>query len=116
MLEFGDSAYYIDLKAFDKAITLVRKSDDLIETENKVTTNENGEIIKTEFFTKTTPKSKEIDGVKYDLLKTLIEYIIDSEEVPEDTLGADRALAQTSLGYKIMFNTLINEGIIKEKQ
>jgi hypothetical protein len=116
MVEFGNSVYYIDLKAFDKAITLTDRAEhSSIDKECKQTINEEGKIIITEIFERTSPKSKEIDGTRYDLLKTFIEYIIDSEEVSDDTLGADRALAEASFGYKIVFNTLYKEGIIKEK-
>jgi hypothetical protein len=48
MLEFGDSVFYIDLKAFDKAITIIdgKNPEDLnVETETKTTLNEKGEIL-----------------------------------------------------------------------
>ncbi len=32
----------------------------------------------------------------------------------DDTLGIDRAISKTNLGFKISFNTLIDLGIIKE--
>ena len=116
MLEFGDSIYYLDLKAFDKAITVITgKGEQTTETEQKVTTDATGTITLTENYTKVVPKSKEIDGAKYDLLKTFIEYIIDNEDISDDTLGADRALSAAPFAYKIVFNTLISEGIIKEK-
>jgi hypothetical protein len=116
MIEFGNSVYYIDLKGFDKAITLSdSNTQPSVDKESKQTLNEEGKVIVTEVFERTTNKNKEIDGAKYDLLKTFIEYIIDSEEVSDDSLGADRALAEASFGYKIVFNTLYKEGIIKEK-
>jgi hypothetical protein len=119
MLEFGDSVFYIDLKAFDKAITIIdgKNPDDVnAEIEQKTTLNEKNEIVMSEVFNRTSPRSKEVDATKYDLLKTFIEYIIDYEGESDDTLGADRALAQTPLGYKIVFNTLIKENILKEKE
>ena len=119
MLEFGDSIFYIDLKAFDKAITIIdgkNPEDVTVETEQKTTLNEKGEIVISEVFERTTPRSKEIDATKYDLLKTFIEYVIDYEGESDDTLGADRALSQSPLGYKIVFNTLLKENIIKQKE
>jgi hypothetical protein len=117
MLEFGDSAYYIDLKALDKIITLTSGKDDFSsECEEKQTTNENGKIITKEIYTKTSPKPKEVDAMKYDLLRTLIDYIIDFDELSDDTLGAERAFLQTPFSFKLAFNTLYNEGIIKEKK
>jgi len=118
MLEFGDSVFYIDLKAFDKAITIIdgKNPEDLnVETETKTTLNEKGEVLMSEIFQRTSQRGKEIDATKYDLLKTFIEYIIDYEDESDDTLGADRALSQSPLGYKIVFNTLLKENILKEK-
>lgn len=118
MLEFGDSIYYIDIKAFDKAITLqdVNKTKTISEKEFKTILDSDGKVIGQEIIEKTIPQNKEIDAAKYDLLKTFVEYIIDYSDETDDTLGSDRALSQTSLGYKIVFNTLIQQGIIKEKE
>jgi hypothetical protein len=118
MLEFGDSVFYIDLKAFDKAITLIENNNKtvLTDTEKKTTLNENGQIVLVETYEKGTQQGKEIDAVKYDLLKTFIEYIIDYNDETDDTLGADRALSSMPLGYKIVFNTLLKENILKQKE
>jgi hypothetical protein len=118
MLEFGDSVFYIDMKAFDKAITIIDGTKDEVstETEQKTTLNEEGKIVVSEIFERNSPRSKEIDATKYDLLKTFIEYIIDYQDETDDTLGADRALAQMPFGYKLVFNTLKKENILKEKE
>lgn len=117
MLEFGDSVYYIDINAFDKAITIVEslKKNESVETEVKTMRDADDKIISVEKVVKTSTRGKEVDATKYDLLKTFIDYIIDYEDITEDLLGADRALSKSSLGYKIVFNTLLAEGIIKEK-
>ncbi len=118
MLEFGDVVYFIDLKAFDTAITINKGGEGVTVKENevKVTYDKDGEIITRETFERVLPQGKELDPAKYDLLKTFVEYIIDYSEETDDALGADRALDQTPLGYKIVFNTLMKEGIIKEKK
>ena len=118
MLEFGNSVFYIDLKAFDKAITIQESDKNQIpmDFEKKTILNENNQVVATEFYERKSQQGKEIDAVKYDLLKTFVEYIIDYVDETDDTLGADRALAQTPLGYKIVFNTLLKENIIKEKE
>jgi hypothetical protein len=119
MLEFGNSVFYIDLKAFDKAITLIDNTKNQVQTdtETKTVTNENGDIILTEHYERSTQQGKEIDATKYDLLKTFIEYIIDyDDEAADDALGLDRALSQMPLGYKIVYNTLLNENILIEKE
>ena len=116
MLEFGDSIYYLDLKALDKVITIVNNNHLLSnEKEVKTTVNEKGDVLLTETYERSSPPIKEIDMAKYDILKTFIEYIIDYEDVGDDALGSERALDKTGLGYKIVFNTLLKEGILKEK-
>jgi hypothetical protein len=118
MLEFGDSIYYIDLKAFDNVLTINKGSDGKTtrDQEMKIVYDGGGNIVSTETYERISPQHKEIDAAKYDLLKTFIEYIIDYEDESDDTLGAERALNSTPLGYKIVFNTLYKEGIIKEKK
>lgn len=116
MLEFGDTVYYIDLKAFDAAITIHHGKNEIVtDSEVKITEDGKGNVINIEKFERKTIQSKEIDAAKYDMLKTFIEYIIDTTEEIDDSLGAERALETTSLPYKIVFNTLFREGIIKEK-
>ena len=117
MIEFGDSVFYLDLKAFDKAITLNDANSGLTskDTEIREILNEKGIVISSERYEKVTPRNKEVDAAKYDLLKTFVEYIIDSEEVDDDSLGVETSLASATFGYKLVFNTLYKEGIIKER-
>ena len=64
-------------------------------------------------------RGKEIDGPKYEILRAMIQVMIDFEletEESDTSLGADRALDKKSLSYKIAFNTLYNYGILKEKE
>lgn len=121
MLEFGDTAYYIDIKALENIIILKDNNEEKTkETEWKTTygINSAGDKVEVsaECYERFIPKHKEIDVTKYDLLKTFIEYIIDYEDDADDTLGSDRAFNETPLGYKIVFNTLLKEGILKEKE
>lgn len=115
MLEFGESVYYVDLAAFDAAITISNNTTTPTEKETKTTVNEKGEVLLTETYERSSPSIKEIDMAKYDLLKTFIEYIIDYQEVGDTLLGSERALDDAGLGFKIVFNTLKKEGILKEK-
>ena len=57
MLEFGDAVYYIDLKAFEKAITVTTPTTDktYIEKETKVVKDKTGEIITSEYYEKIIP-------------------------------------------------------------
>ncbi len=119
MLEFGNSVYVIDIEAFDKVITIGSAKDGqppLGDIEKKTTLNADGSIAFVEVIEKSYGKTKEIDAVKYDLLKTFIEYLMDYDDPTDDTLGVDRALAKAPLGYKVIFNTLLHQGILKEME
>lgn len=120
MLEFGGTTYYFDLDALDKAITIKAgdKGDIYTERETKKTmgidnSGTTGSTV-VEEFQRQVPQTKEIDATKYDMLKFFIEVIIDYEGIDDDTLGADHELDKASLGYKIVFNTLLKQEIIKE--
>lgn len=117
-IEFGGTVYYFDISALEKAISLDKKWDTKMVTEKETTNifNEKGEPMGTEVTEKTYPKVKEIDGAKYDILRMCIETLIDYAEEADDALGVDRALNKTPLSYKLAFNTLLQEGILKVQE
>ena len=118
MIEFGGVIYYIDVNALDKAITppSVKPTDKVTLTETKTVRNEKGELIGTETVETTSLRGKEIDGAKYDIIRMMLEVLIDYDEETDDSLGVDRALDKTPLSYRVAFNTLYNYGILKEKE
>jgi hypothetical protein len=123
MLDFGNTTYYFDLDALDRVVT-IKNGKDQIYTENEKktvstypTTLPNGEIVVTktvEEYQRNVPQIKEIDAIKYDMLKYFIEVVIETATEGDDALGAERALNNMPLGYKMAFNTLFKHGIIKE--
>lgn len=118
MIEFGGINYYIDIDALDKAITPkgTKPTDKVSLYETKEVKNSEGEVIGTESVETTSLRGKEIDGPKYDIIRMMIETLIDYDDESDTSLGADRALDKTPLSYKIAFNTLYNYGILKEKE
>ena len=117
MIEFGGTIYYIDIDALDKAITPsgVKTTDKIKEVQTTTTTDAVGNSIVEQIET-TRLRGKEIDGAKYDILRMMIEVLIDYQEEIDDTLGSERAFEKTNVAYKIAFNTLFNYGILKEKE
>ena len=75
------------------------------------------EILKRHWQDQQTEKDVELDSSKYDLMSRMIDVVLtyDSEDL-DTSLGYERALDKASLPFKIAFNTLLNYGIIKEKE
>jgi len=119
MIEFGGNIYYIDVEALENTIKPIgaKGSKKIIEKETKTYADENGKVLSIEITEVERERPREIDATKYDILRVMIEILMDAtEDTDDDSLGAERALDKTSLGYKIAFNTLYNYGILKEKE
>jgi hypothetical protein len=117
MLEFGGTIYYLDLSAFDKTVEPFgnKPTDTLITNETKVTKDANGLITGIEELTHSHARGKELDPARFDIIKTMIDVVLDFEDDGDSSLGVDRALESAPLSFKLAFNTLYNYGILKEK-
>jgi len=115
MIEFGGMIYSIDIDALEKIISPEVKGN-YIETHKKTIFDKDGNIISVEVNEHITEKVREVNAAKYDILRTMIDVILDVVESDDidDTLGAERGLDKSSLSFKIAFNTLYENGIIKE--
>jgi hypothetical protein len=119
MIEFGGNIYYIDVEALENTIKLEHNvnKEDVVEIKEVTYTDVKTGVQTHKVTKKISERSREIDATKYDILRLMIEILMDSsEDTEDDSLGAERALDKTSLGYKIAFNTLLNYGILKEKE
>jgi hypothetical protein len=118
MIEFGGIIYYIDIDALDKAITPKgSKPTDMVTLfEKKEVFGPDGVSNGVELNETKSVRGKEIDGPKYDVIRMMIEVLIDYDEETDTTMGVDRALGKTPLSVKLAFNTLYNYGILKEKE
>jgi hypothetical protein len=118
MIEFGGTIYYIDLGALDKALAPAGiKPNDIVKTnEKKIIKDGDGNITSIEEYESSALRGKEIDAAKFEVIRTMIEVILDYEDESDASLGSERALETTPLSYKLAFNTLYNYGIIKEKE
>ena len=57
--------------------------------------------------------SLHINAPKYEILRLMLEVVLNDNEVVDDSLGL-RALRNSTIPFKLTFNTLINYNIIKE--
>ncbi len=116
MLTIAGINYVLDFKTLDTVLTLEQNlsTKEMEETETKEVYDSENKFVGKEILTKKFIKGKEIDATRYEIIRFLIEMIFSNNEDFDDTLGLDRALSNTNLGFKISFNTLIDLGIIKE--
>ena len=75
-----------------------------------------GNILAIEEYETSAPRGKEIDTAKFEVIRTMLEIVLDYEDESDTSLGAERALEKMPLSYKLAFNTLYNYGILKEKE
>jgi len=122
MIEFGGTIFYIDLNALDKALTPKThyKLTDKVETTYvKTYYDEEGSVTGKEETVEFTTRPKEIDGPKYEIIRTMIDVLIDNidDDDSEDmSLGVERVLSKKPLSFQLAFNTLYAYGILKEKE
>jgi len=121
MIDIGGTVYAINLEVFNSLLVKKDETNKVIETESKVTYNNelNGlgvEItpIQTTVTTREYERPKEINAPKYDVVRMCLEILFTYNEEVDDTLGKDRALNGTSIPFKVAFNTLLKYGILTE--
>lgn len=115
MIKIGDEAFYLDINAIDKVVSSDdMQSQELTETKTKELKDAKGNLVQTEIITTKYTKGKEIDGSKYDMIRMMVESVL--KEDIDDDLGVERGLNNSSIEFKIAFNTLRELGILKNKK
>jgi len=116
MIEFGGLIYYVDMDELEKNIVSVTENDIDTITEKKIYYDLSGVVTHSELHSKESPKSREINGARYELLRMMLDVVLidNGNEETDDTMGAERALGGMTLSYKIAFNTLLKYNVIKE--
>lgn len=116
LLEFAGSAYVIDFEAFSKVFTVEPLPTDGKIFETKTTTHyDGGGVIQgSNVVTKEYPRGKEMDVSRYEMVKFMLEIVMNYNEEVDDSLGIKRALDGLPISFKVAFNTLVKYGILKE--
>ena len=118
MIEFGGIIYTLDLTALEKTIALSgsKPNDLVIISEKKQVLDDDNKVVATELIESTNERGREIDATKYEIIRLMLEVLMDNNEESDTALGVDRALDKTPLSYKIAFNTLLKYNILKAKE
>jgi hypothetical protein len=113
MIEFGGEKYYIDYNAVEKTILIPKKSEKVTTKVVKTIYDEKGAISQMEVVESEVPNTDDIDTIKFDLIRTCIDVLMDNTEELDTALGSEHALEKTPLNYQIAFNTLLKNKILK---
>jgi hypothetical protein len=117
MIDIFGEIYYIDFDQVDLFLGWdpQLKAGETIETQTTKILNGEGDIISTEVIESKSQKPREINGVRFELIRNFIEDLNDSSLSSEDSdekLGGDKP-TNTSLGFRLAFNTLRAYDILK---
>ena len=108
MLDFGGSVYFLDVNKFTDLIKMDHPNgNDIIETTTKEIKDAEGITITSEVVTVKRERDMYIQQTMYELLREMIDIVLDETEELDEELGSQRALDKMSISYKIAFNTLI---------
>ena len=111
MIKLFGEIYYIDFEELDEFIAM--GSDDNEKTVELIEKlDSDAEPYEAERITKEHLKHKEINGVKFELIRNFIADIGDEPDEGDATLGG-HMLEKTSIRFKIAFNTLVAYNILK---
>jgi hypothetical protein len=109
MIEIFGEIYYIDFDQIDKFLGWdpQLKAGETVETQTTNILDGQGKLLSTEIIETKSTKPKEINGVRFDLIRNFIEDLGDVTSDNEDKP------ADMNLGFKLAFNTLRAYGILK---
>lgn len=108
MLDFGGSVYYLNVNKFTDLIKMDHPNgNEIIETTTKEIKDAQGITITSEVVTVKRERDMYIQQTMYELLREMIDIVLNETDEMDEELGSERALDKMSISYKIAFNTLI---------
>ena len=99
MIEFLGHTYYIDLAGLEDFVELREAIPSEKENKNKDENEDENTL-------------QQFSIIKYEVTKTMIEVVLTEREELDDNLGVHN-VKNTSIPFRIAFNTLLRHNIIK---
>lgn len=113
MLDFGGTTYYFDVDKFTSIIRMDHPNgNEIIESVTKEIKDNEGNTITSEIITTKKERELYIQQTMYELLREMIDIVLNDGDDMDAELGSERALDKMTISYKIAFNTLIHYGIL----
>ncbi len=114
MIELFGEVYYIDLEELDEMLLLDKDAGNKITTKDVVeVANALGDLESTTTTTREHIKHKEIDGIRFEIIRNFISDIGDENYEADPKMG-EASLEKTSIRFKLAFNTLLAYNILKK--
>jgi hypothetical protein len=113
MIEILGELYYIDFDEFDAVLLLDNKTDNLKTTKKVETLNSVNVITQTEITYDEEISHREINGVRFEILRNFISDLGDEPDEADIRLGKT-SLEDMSIRFKLAFNTLLAYDILKK--
>lgn len=112
LFKFGGEEYYFDLDKISDFIKLEKQEnlDDIFShtEEEKVESEETQEIVHEESY------GQMIDITKWELTKAMIETVLSEQGEVDESMGFSKLESQLSIPFRISFNTLLINKILKK--
>lgn len=123
MINIFGELYYIDLIELDRVIALGSDNnndnnddgDDIVMLTKTITTSDGaGKVVNVKTIDNETVKIKEINGVRFDIIRSFITDIGETDDVDVDYTLGTRNLDKMGTKFKVAFNTLLFYKILKK--
>lgn len=112
MVTIDKEYYYLDLDSIFEYLNKKNENEKNIETEDIYDAKSN--LIQTNIITR--DDSDKNKNIKYDIIKTMLEFLYNTGvESDNGNIKYIQEMEDTSMGSKLIFNTLITQGFIKNK-
>lgn len=106
----GREKFYLDLEEITKFIKLEKKNDIIEDILNE------SNLDNEDFDDQITESNQMIDITRWELTKGLIDVLLsEGESIIDEDMGIDHVSKSLSIPFRLAFNTLLNNKIIKKK-
>jgi len=112
MIKYQNEFYFIDVQAIDEFLTLDNGDNKHQETTTTQTLDDKGNLINQTISVTDSDKPKEVHGVKYELIFSLLNDLrmIESGDGDMESIS----LQKSALSIKLAFNTLLYYKLIRK--
>lgn len=114
MFSIAGNSFYFDLEALSKFIRIERTEtvDDLLrEAKKEMSLDAELDDVNTE---EIDPDTQIVDVTKWETTKVMIECILSEQNPVDEAMGFKKLNDQLSIPFKLSFNTLLKNKIIKQ--